>query len=93
MLNYACNEVISYIPSGISRYLKFNEYFLALIRNDRMSEDKLLIEMKRIYSLRDINTLNEENKKDKLVAILICSDLEFPRSQYKKEGIYFKKII
>ncbi len=64
---------------------ELKEYFLALIRNDRMSEDKLLIEMKRIYSLRDINTLNEENKKDKLVAILICSDLEFPRSQYKKK--------
>ena len=64
---------------------ELKEYFLALIRNDRMSEDKLLIEMKRIYSLRDINTLNEENKKDKLVAILICSDLDFPRSQYKKK--------
>ena len=60
-------------------------YFLALIRNDRTGEDRLLNEINRIYSLRDINTLNEENKKDKLVAILICSDLEFPRSEYKKK--------
>ena len=79
-------EMLSGVKINNSQYSQevLKEYFLAIIRNDRMSEDKLLIEMKRIYSLRDINTLNEENKK-KLVGILICSDLEFPRSQYKKK--------